>query len=100
MNDRPVDLYDVARNVTHAMGMTWYDPRDGKAYPPPTDEPPVEIEMRLAFARQGAVAAHAQELVCPKCGGNQNQIMNLADQGAPFEWRCRICHHHFHSGKQ
>jgi hypothetical protein len=96
----PKNLYDVAREVTHAIGMTWYDPRTGQAYPPPGDEEPLEIAMRLAMKRQGAIAEHAQALECPKCGGNQNQIMNLSDQGAPFSWRCRLCSHHFHSGQQ
>lgn len=28
-------LYDVARDVCHAHGMPWTDPRTGRTYPPP-----------------------------------------------------------------
>lgn len=51
------------------------------------------------FARQDAVRAHAQTLLCPRCGHRgQNQIMNQAVLDAPFEWRCRMCRYRFTSG--
>lgn len=28
-------LYDLAKEITHAMGATWTDPRTGQKYPPP-----------------------------------------------------------------
>lgn len=27
-------LYDIARRITNDAGLTWHDPRTGKAYPP------------------------------------------------------------------
>jgi hypothetical protein len=29
------ELYDIARQITNDMGMTWTDPRNGKHHPPP-----------------------------------------------------------------
>jgi hypothetical protein len=34
MDENP-HLYDVAREITHAQGMAWTDPRNGQTYPPP-----------------------------------------------------------------
>lgn len=101
MSDKPRDLYDVAREVSHSFGMPWYDPRTGKRYDPPSDDPAIatELWMKEVFARQGAVHKHAQDLTCPECGSHQNQIMNLSSQGEPFAWRCRMCGHRFVSGR-
>jgi hypothetical protein len=33
-------LYDVARNVTHGVGMPWTDPRTGITHQPPGDKKP------------------------------------------------------------
>lgn len=95
-------LYDVAREVTHAMGMPWTDPRTGKTLAPPEPDPATEIEqwMRKVFRRQGAVHAHAQTLACPECTSPQNQILNLSEHGKDFEWRCRMCRCCFVSGRE
>ena len=57
--------------------------------------------LQGVFDRQDAVQKHAATLSCPACGHpGQNQIMNQACQGEPFEWRCRMCRHRFTSGQQ
>lgn len=34
-------LYDVARQITHGMGLPWTDPRSGETHQPPNARPPV-----------------------------------------------------------
>jgi hypothetical protein len=43
-DDNPV-LYDVARQVCHAHGLDWTDPRTGVTYPPPRDMVPGDIAI-------------------------------------------------------
>ena len=33
------ELYDVARDACHAVGVSWVDPRTGIRYPPPSKRP-------------------------------------------------------------
>ncbi len=95
----PKDLYEVARNICHENGMPWYDPRTGQRHDPPGPAN-LERDMQQIFKRQAAIHAHAQTLECPECGDNQIQIMNLADRGKIFQWRCRHCHQFFQSGQE
>lgn len=51
--------------------------------------------LTQTFARQDVVKDHAKDLLCRRCGSDQNQIMNQASDNPQLEWRCRKCGHRF-----
>ncbi len=38
LDEREGELYDMAKRVTHSMGLPWTDPRTRKVYPAPAQE--------------------------------------------------------------
>jgi hypothetical protein len=45
-------LYGIARQIMNEAGLTWYDPRTGKAYPPePKRKPKVRIKRKVKGKR-------------------------------------------------
>lgn len=59
--NRNENLYNVAKDVCHQLGMTWTDPRTGTVYPPPP-----QCECRTAWC--GHVAgAHNSDGTCVIC---------------------------------
>lgn len=60
------DLYDVAREVCHDMGMPWTDPRTGKTHEPPQQQGIAmeQTKMDLAFNPETYIERE-------KCDGGQ-----------------------------
>ena len=63
MTEHPA-LYDVARQVCHAHGIPWTDPRTGVTYPPPETTPRDE--------RESPVAADSESGPQPATGADRN----------------------------